>query len=241
MANKTRTNIKDQVKKYFPTAGNTAHDTLLDNLIDLAVETISERHNFRCLAATAPASHDVTEGEYYIDEADFTFTNFKEITRMQWVKAATGEHGRIKYKHPGAFDRDYPYLDYAGRTGGKPQFYTQKGTRYFFNCPLDETVSVRAWYQMKHGNFASDDAVHLFDSDNLAFQAIVSITLSELHDALPGFELSPKAQFAIQKSGVWVSQLIESDRGRTDEEIVLGAYEDRNPSGGDNDPYSWVD
>ena len=86
MTNKTRSDILAQVYEYIPQANVTSHNTLTDNLCDLAVEEISLRHNFRVLSASTHKEHAVSAGEYYVDESDFTFTNFKEIRLLMWLK-----------------------------------------------------------------------------------------------------------------------------------------------------------
>lgn len=240
MANKTRTNIISQVYEYIPQVEVTSRDDLLDNLIDLAVEMISQRHNFSYLRATAPATHDVIADEYYIDESDFSFTNFKEILLLQWAKASSGENARIKFLPFPDFIERYPYVEYSGNTDGKPKHYTKTGTRYLFNCQLDETVTMRAWYQQLHGNFVNDAAVHSFDPDNLGFQAIVSIVLSEIHDALPSLEVSKKAGMAMQKSEIWIDRLIRADLIKSDQPIEFEWSEQRTGEAGITNPYEWV-
>lgn len=240
MANRTRSDIIAQLKEYIPTINVSSHDTMIDNLIDLAAEDISYRHNFRSLMATTPKTHDIEADEYYVDESDFEFTNFKEIRYMMWLKSSTGEHSHIKFKPTERFFRDHPYVDYTGNTQGKPRFYTRTGTRIQFNCQLDETVTLRIWYQQKHGNFASDETSHSFEPDNLGFQAIVATVLGEIHDALPGIQLSPKAQIAMLKKEYWISKLIEIDLMKSDEEIEMGENIDGETSEGETQPYSWV-
>jgi len=96
-------------------------------------------------------------------------------------------------------------------TKSKPTYYTQVGSRLYFNCPADETITIRVWYQGKHGNFDSDSDSHRFEPDNIGFQAIVAATLAELHEALPAMDISPKAALAIQKKEYWINKLIEID------------------------------
>lgn len=240
MANKTRENIISEVYEYIPQMEVTGRDDLLDNIIDLAAEMISQRHNFSYLRATSPATHDVTADEYYIAEADFSFTNFKEILFFQWIKAATGENARIIFLPFPDFIERYPYVECSGNTDGKPKHYTKAGTRYLFNCQLDETVTMRAWYQQLHGNFANDAAFHAFTPDNLGFQAIVSIVLSELHDALPALEVSPKAAMAMQKSEIWIDRLIRADLIKSDQPIEFEWGEKRTGEAGITNPYEWV-
>ena len=241
MANKTRSQIISQVYQYVPNMNVSSHDTTLDNLIDLAAEEISRRHNFTYLRATAPATHDVTANEYYIDESDFSFTNFKEILFLQWIKSSTGENARINYLPQQDFLARYPYVEYSGSTDGKPKYYTRIGTRYFFSCKLDETVTMRACYQQLHGNFADDATSHSFDPDNLGFQAIVACVLSEIHEALPGLQLSDKVVEAIQRKEYWINQLIEYDLRRANEPIEVEPLHRQDTAWPDViDPYNWI-
>lgn len=241
MANRTRSDIINQVYSYLPNLNVSSYDTTLDNLINLAAEEISRRHNFTYLRATAPATHDLVADEYYVDESDFSFTNFKEIIFLQWIKSGTGENGRIKYLPQQDFVNRYPYVEYSGNTDGKPKHYTRVGTRYFFNCQLDETVTLRAWYQQLHGNFAGDSTSHSFDPDNLGFQAIVACVLSEAQEAIPGLQLSQKAIETAQRKEYWINQLIEYDLNRANEPIEIEPLHRRtDSSAGVTDPYSWV-
>jgi len=240
MANKTRADILAQIYEYVPQANVSSHNTLIDNLVDLAAEEISYRHNFRYFAISTPVTHDLLEGEYYVDESDFSFTNLKEIRFMQWIISSDGSHGRIKWKPAERFLMDHPFVDYSNHTTGKPEYYTKIGTRYYFNRPADETITVRIWYQKTHGNFTDDTTSHSFEPDNLGFQAIVATVLAELHDALPGMEISLKAEQAIQKKEYWISKLIEADMKKADEEIIMLGNTDRDTSEGEISPYSWV-
>ena len=144
MANKTRMQILAQIYEYVPQVNVTSHDTLLDNLIDLVVEDISQRHNFSYLCSSSPATYSAAADVYYVDESDISFTNFKEIFFLQWIKSAAGENAPITFKPRQEFLKLYPYVEYSGNTDGKPKHYTKMGTRYHFNCQLDEAVTIRA-------------------------------------------------------------------------------------------------
>ena len=240
MANRTRAQIIAQIYEYVPNMNVTGHNTALDNLIDLAAEEISRRHNFTYLRANAPATADLSADAYYFDESDFSFANFKEIIFLQWVKAGTGENGRIGFLPQQDFLSRYPYVEYSGNSDGKPTYYTKIGTRYFLNCQLDEAVTIRAWYQQLHGNFSDDGDSHLFDPDNLGFQAIISCVLSEIHEAIPGLQLTAKTAEAIQRKEYWINQLIEYDIGRSNEPIEVEALHKRQVSSSVTDPYSWT-
>ena len=166
--------------------------------------------------------------------------DFKEIRYIMWLKSSTGEHGQIKWKPPESFFHDHPYVDYTGNTESKPSYYTQVGSRLYFNCPANETITIRIWYQGKHGNFDSDSDSLRFEPDNIGFQAIVATTLAELHEALPAMEISPKAALAMQKKEYWINKLIEIDIMRSNEEIQMQENVDRDTSEGQTQPYSWV-
>ena len=166
--------------------------------------------------------------------------DFKSVRHMMWLKSGTGERGRITWKPAERFFRDHPYVDYSGNTGGKPRFYTKVGSRFFFNCQVDETITIRIWYQGLHGNFSNDAISHSFDSDNLAFQAIVACVLAQIPEAITGIELSPKATAAAAKKEFWINRLIEADIMKADEEIQMGENVDRETSEGETQPYGWV-
>lgn len=240
MPNKTRANILSQLYEYLPNADLTSHNTLTDNLCDIVVEEISGRHNFSYLAANAPATAAIAADVYYLDESDFSFTRLKEIFRLQWIKSSTGEHADIDWLPPQKFIDRFGYVEWAGNSDGKPYFYTRFKNRFHFNVQADEAITARAWYYQYHGNFADDDAVHVFQPDNMGFQAIVAGVLKELHIALPGMEISKKALSAAQQYESWIAQLIAHDESQADEEIqILPAHKDHY-SRMDSDPYDWV-
>lgn len=240
MANKTRTDIINQVYEYVPTMNVSSHDNLLDNLIALAAEEISMRHNFRYLVATAPATHDAVADEYYVDHSDFTFTNFKEIKRFEWIKSATGEYSKLIWMPTDEFLDRFPYPDYSSRTSGKPTRYTRIGTRYMVNCPVDEVVTWRIWYQKYHGAFADDDTSHSFDPNMLGFQAIVASVLAEIHNALPGLELSPKVKTQIGLQEYWINKLIAADISHIDEPVEMQENKDAVGIAPIESPYGWA-
>lgn len=225
---------------YIPQAEAEKHSVLIINKCDLAVESISLRHNFTYLRATTPATHDIVADEYYVDESDFSFTNLKEILFLQWIKSATGENAEIKFLPNTTFQRRYPYVEYSGNTDGKPKHYTKYGNRLHFNCQLDETVTARVFYQQLHGNFSGGTAAHSFQPDNVGFQAIVAFVLSELRESIPGLDVGPKALAAIAKKDVWVQKLIEHDNINAHEEIELEPLDKTEHQGGVTDPYEWV-
>lgn len=240
MANKTRSNILNQIYEYIPTINVTAHATLLDNLIDLAVEEISLRNNFTYLRSTDPATYTASEGTYYIDEASFSFTNFKELIDLQWIKSTSGENAFIKWLPEKDFRKRYSYVEYSGNTEGKPPYYTRYGNRIHLSCAFDEAVTVRAYYQQTHGNFADDDTSHSFQPDNVGFQAIVACALSELRESLPGLAWTQIALQCLQKKEMWIQQLINHDLINTDEEIELEPADKRDEEAGITDAYEWV-
>ena len=237
---KKRNQIIQEVVTYIPQAEAERHQVLIINKCDLAVESISLRHNFTYLRATTPATHDITADEYYVDEADFSFTNLKEILFLQWIKSATGENAEIKFLPFQTFQKRYPYVEYSGNTDGKPAYYTKYGNRLHFNCQLDETVTARAFYQQTHGDFANNDTAHSFQPDNIGFQAIVAFVLSELRESIPGLDVGATALAAIAKKDMWVSKLIEHDLINDHEEIEIEPMDKVVFSGGVTNPYEWV-
>lgn len=237
---KTRTDIIDQIYEYLPNVNVDSHDTALDNLIDLAAEQVSSQYNFSYLRATSPATHDVSANEYTVAETDFSFTNLKEVLFLEWVKSGTGENARIHWLPEQEFHDRYRYVSYSGNTDGKPRHYTRAGKTFLFNCQLDETVTVRAWYQQYHGAFTDDATEHNFVPDMLGFNAIVAVALQEAHRLIPGIQLNPKAQSAASYAQYWVEELIKADAQRADEEVKLFPKYKRDSSGGVTDPYHWI-
>lgn len=240
MANKTRSDILAQLYQYIPNTNVSSHDAAVDNLVDLAVEYISALHNFTYLRATTPATHDVVADEYSVAEADFSFTNLKEVLFLEWIKAATGENSRIMSLPELEFHDRYRYVSYSGNTDGKPKHYTRVGKTFLFNCQVDETITVRAWYQKYHGAFASDGTSHSFEPDMMGFNAIVDVALQEAHRMIPGLQLNPKARSAASYAKYWTDELIKADLKRSDEEIKLFPKYKRSGGGGLTDPYHWL-
>lgn len=241
MANKTRTDIMNQVKEYVPQLNAASHDTAVDNLIDLAAEEISARHNFSYFAEATVATVAVAAGVASKTEANFTsFTNLKEILRLEWIKSATGENSEIKWMSHREFLKRFPYYDYSSRTRSKPSHYTRLETTFMLSCPLDETVDLRAWYQTFHGAFSTDTASHKFQPDMLGFQAIVACVLAEAHDLLPGIDVSPKVQIEMMKKEAYIQQLIHYDMSRANEPWEMIENVDTPGIAPDESPYGWT-
>ena len=199
------------------------------------------RHDFSYLKANAPATLTAAADSYYDDESDFTtFTNLKHITYMQWIKSATGEHGRIDYMPTEEFQEQYPYVEYSGNPAGKASIYTKRGTRYFYNCKWDEAVTVRAFYQMRHGAFANDNALHLFEPDEIGFQAIVCGVLAAVQDVLKGVQISQKGMQMIQQKEYWINELIRHDLVKPGQEIKIKPNHRKIAFVRDEDPYDWA-
>jgi len=241
MANKTRADVMAQVYEYVPQLEVTSHATAVDNLIDLAAEEISMRHNFSYLANPTVAVATLEADAYSMTEASFTtFTNLKEILRLEWIKSSTGEYGHIKWMPFKEFLKQYPYHDYDGRNTGKPTRYTIAGAKHIYNTPADEDITLRAWYQAHHGAFASDGVSHSFQPNMLGFQALVSCVLSEAHDLIPGIEMGQKAMMEMQKKEVYIQQLIQHDMTKADESIELQENIDSDGDVPETSPYGWV-
>jgi len=240
MANKTRTDIIAQLKEYVPALEASDHDAAVDNLIDISAELVSARNNFSYLNVSEPATHDITADEYTVAEGDFSMTSFKEIRMFEWIKAATGENSRIKYLPIREFHDRFRYISYSGNTPGKPTFYTRQGNSLLFNCQVDETITARIWYSKYHGNFANDSASHLFQPDNIGFQAIICTALTELRRLIPGVEVPQQALAAAQFAEYWIERLIEEDIGKSDEGVKIAPADKKENYSSTSDPYDWV-
>jgi len=241
MANKTRSDIMNQVYDYVPQMHVTSHDTTLDNLIDLAAEEISSRYNFSYFQNPTVATEALAAGEYTKTEGDFTtFTNLKEILQLEWINSSTGEYGDIKWMPFRQFLKRYPYHDYSSRTRGKPDKYTKVGDDIILNRPADEAITLRAWYQQYHGAFATDTTSHGFIPNMLGFQAIVACVLNEVHDLIPGIEMSKKAMQEMAKKEAYIAALIDDDKSKVDEPFELNENVDSPGIAPETSPYGWV-
>jgi hypothetical protein len=246
MANKTRGDILSQVYQYLPQMNQTSKVTMLNNLVDLAVEEISNRHNFRSLKATAPDTATMTAGQYYVDLTGFatmggTAGYLKDILEMRLTESGKGTYSVIKYLDDKEFHDRAGYIDYASATQGAPSYYTRVGDRLLFNCPADKAYIVRAWYQKYHPPFSTDTMVHQFEakSNMMAFHAIVYMTLLEAKNSLNSFEFPQELQAVGQMAEMWVQKLIGRDMDIANEEFEMGTL-DSGEGGGVVDPYGWV-
>lgn len=249
MANKSRTEIRNQIYLYFPQVNQSSKLTQVNDAIDLAVEEISHRHNFRCFRATTPDSANLTEGSYYLDLASFTTMGgasgyFKDVLAMFWTRAGTEDYCSIKFMDDRKFHNTFGYVDYASRTRGKPTHYTRLADRFLFNCPADETISIRCWYQKYHAPFTADTGaggLHLFASkDNqLAFMAIVHTALAELKKSMDTLEFPQEMMLVEQKAEYYIQRLIERDVDIQNEDISIG-WAERTERRYIEDAYSWV-
>jgi len=241
MANKTRADIMNQVYEYVPQMNVTSHDTTLDNLIDLAAEEISSRYNFSYFQNPTVATVALAAGIYSKTESNFTtFTNLKEILQLEWINSTTKEYGEIKWMPFRQFLKRYPYHDDTARTRGKPDKYTKVGSTILLNRPVDEAITLRAWYQQYHGAFAADTTSHGFIPDMLGFQAIVACVLNEAHDLIPGIEMSQKAMQEMAKKEAYMAALIDADKSKVDEPFEMAENVDSPGIAPEESPYGWV-
>ena len=246
MANKTRGDILTQVYQYLPQLNQTSKTTFVNSLLDLAVEEISNRHNFRALKATAPDTAAMTAGQYYIDLTGFatmggTAGYLKDILEMRLMESGQGAYSVIRYLDDKEFHNKAGYVDYASASKGAPSFYTRLGDRLIFNCPADKAYIVRAWYQKYHPPFSTDTMAHQFEakSNMMAFHAIVYMTLLEAKSSLNSFEFPQELQSVGQMADMWIQKLIMRDMDIANEDFDLGMA-DSGEDAGVADPYGWV-
>lgn len=248
MANKTREDIKNQIYQYLPQINQTAKSTLIHNAIDLAVEDISQRHDFKVFRATTPDSATLTAGAYSLNLSDFSTmgastTYFKDVRAMFRLKSGTADHDPIKYIDDLEFHHRFGYVDYTSRTSGYPTHYTLVGgTKFLFNCPASESLTIRCWYNTFHPPMTYDAQSHSFDTsmNMVAFQAIVHQALVELKHSLSSAEFPMELQTITQMAELYISKLIARDIQKLNEEFELGTSEhpvlDQSPY----NPYEWV-
>lgn len=247
MANKTRAEIASQIYSYLPQVNTTAKTTLVNNCIDLAVEDMSNRHDWRCLRATTPDTATLAAGAYYLDLSSFTVmgaaaTYFKDILMMRWLKGTSSDYGEIKFRDDADFHQRWGYYDYTDRDRGEPCEYTRLGDRLIFNCPANESLTIRCFYQMMHPPFATDATPHSFSSkvNMLAFQTIVYGALTELKSSLTGVEFPQEIQTPASLYEGYLQKLIASDRDIANESIDLGWGERSGRFFDLSDPYGWA-
>lgn len=247
MANKTRGDIKNRIYQYLPQINQTAKATLINESIDLAAEEISQRHDFRCMRVATPDVATLAAGEYSLDLTDFgsvgsASANFKDFLEMRWLKTGTSDYGKITFMDDKQYHDEVGYIDYTGRTAGKPSRYTRLKDTLFFDSPADEDVIIRAWWQKQHGAFASDGDTHRFAAkDNMAaFDALTYSALFELKNSLNSVEFPEELQGVGQLAEAKINKLIARDKDIANEEITFCPGERRGARRNEANPYDWI-
>jgi len=249
MANKTRGDIQNQLYEYLPKINQSGKATLINNVIDLAVEEISRQHNFRALRALNPDHALLSAGAYYLNMTSAWFTAMcsssvylKDILAMFWLKpGTTDDYGPIKFIDDAEFHDRYGYYDSTLRARGYPIHYTQVTNRLLFNCPAYEAIWIRCFYQKLHPPFAGDNTSHSFDSkmNMAAFMAIVYRSLFELKSSMASLEFPQELAGAKEAYEKYLVDMITIDKDIANEEFELGTLETNNGRW-DTDPYAWV-
>lgn len=247
MANKNRANIASQIYEYLPRLNTSSKTTLVNNAIDAAVETISHRHDFRCLRSATPDTATMTAGQYSAPMTSFGTVGsdaacFKGFLKLFQMKANAEDHNEIEFLDDASFHDRFGYVDYASRSPGKPRFYTRLANTLLFDCPVDEAITLRGWWQKYHGPFAADTSTHQFQpKDNmLAFNTILYFSLMELKSSLTGVEIPQELVTAEQRAEMLLQELIARDKDIPNESFSFGWGERSSCSRGNTDPYSWV-
>ena len=248
MANKTRDDIKNQIYAYLPKINQAGKATLINNVIDLAVEEISRKHNFRALRPHLPDEATLAAGSYYLDLNSTNFTTMcagsvylKDILSMFWRKSTGSEYGAIRFLDDADFHDRYGYFDYTNRSRGYPVHYTRLADRIIFNCPAYEALTIRCFYQKLHPPFAGDSTEHSFGSNmNMAaFMAIVYRSLLELKSSLSSLEFPQELSGAVEMAQKYMNDMIAIDKDIANEDFELGTLE-TNYTRFATDPYDWV-
>jgi len=248
MANKSRLEIKNQIYEYLPQINQTANATLVNNVIDLALEEISNMHDFRCLRAASPDEATLAAGAYSLVLNSTNFTTmmgttgyFKDIISMFMRKTGKDDYKPIYFLDDKEFHHRYGYVDYASRTRGYPDHYTRLENTLLFNCPAQESLLIRVYYQKYHPALASDSTTHSFDTkDNMvAFQAIVYSALVELKNSLNTVEFPHEMENVASMAKYYVGKLIARDFTRVNEQFEIGWAEKSDMGSTDSDPYYW--
>lgn len=248
MANKTRSDIRTAVLAYLPQMNMSSKTTMVNDLIDLVVERMTAGpYDFRCFRVYTPDTATLTAGSYYLDLSSFTTmgaasANFKDITEMRWLKTGTNYYGKIEFVQDEKWHNKYGYVDYASATRGKPSEYTRLADRILFNCPTDESITIRCWWKKFHGPFAGDSTAHSFSTkDNmLAYQTIIMGVLAEAKMSLTGLELLQNFKDADARHAALLSELIARDRDVANESTDVLKWAERSDLVDESDPYDWV-
>lgn len=222
---KTLSDIKNQIYAYLPQVNSSSKDTLLSNSINLAVERISRAHDWTQFKPYTPVEKVLSEGAYYLSKSDFSFTRFQSIRLMYWRKSSGEDYGKIKFLDDETFLERYGYIDYSDRSKSYPVNYTIQGTRYVFNCPATEDLTIRVYYQQYHPYLTADESELEFEPEYLGFQTIALYSLLELKNSLTGLEFPQELSIITQLAPQYLAELILADKKNDSEELELGTLE----------------
>jgi hypothetical protein len=248
VANKTREDIKNQIYDFLPKINQTGKQTLINNCIDMAVEEISRKHDFRALRPHLPDEATLAASAYYLDLNSTNFTTMcstsvylKDIRSMFWRKSTGDDYGRITFLDDQSFHERYGYYDYSSRDTGYPIHYTRLKNRLIFNCPAYEALTIRCFYQELHPPFSGDSTAHSFGTDmNMtAFFAITYRTLMELKSSLSSLEFPQELSGAAEMAQKYFQDMVDADKSVENEEFSIG-WSEREERSAATDPYDWA-
>lgn len=165
MANFTRAELRNQIYQYLPHANQSTKLTMVNNCIDLALEEISQDHDFICLRGTSLATATITGGQYYFHETALgprVFATDAIVQGVDWIKdiislwlfdVGGNSTKFLRYLDTREFDNTYDAEDIASRGSAAANTYTRLGQLYLLDCPADKGYKVLARYQMYHPRF----------------------------------------------------------------------------------------
>jgi hypothetical protein len=225
----------------------TSYSTTINNCIDLALEEISQRHNFRCLRSNSYDTAALPSTSYYIDSTSFS-TAFgadgylKDILAMFRLLPGKPDYSQIHFLDDITFHKRFGYIDYANREKGYPTHYTRLGDRFIFNCCPSENSIIRIWYQKYHAPLATDTSTMCWYNKDamIGFNAVLYATMSELKRAMQNLEFPQELADVTQRYEYWVSRLIERDIECSNESFEIGWAERPREDRSSTDPYEWV-
>ena len=235
MANQTFATIVALIEDYL--RDSTAYSTQIGYFVNFQIQKLAGEHNFTYLTTSSDITQ--TAATYYATWP----TDARNILKIRWYLASTGQTGIIRYKSPRQFIKDHGYIDWASRGSGTPQWYTVMGDgsgarRIYFNCDADQEYKIRVWYAEQPATLASTNS-HEFFPDWLGVMAIVSGVLWEIKEMV---SLDTRGRALAEKHQYYRDLLIAADMNMADEEVTVEAYFE-DPDDGDDatvNPYEWI-
>lgn len=167
---KTGSQLISRVKQLIGRSGNFSSTTLdldniiLDSLNDAQVHIVRKAPHLIDLQVK-----DITTLAAVTDEYEYGLSTFDPaIAHLSQVWILNGtDSKRLRYKHKDEFDRKYP--DVSDIASAMPDYYTRRGNKIEFNCPVSSSYNgyaIRVDYCKWAAEFADTSSAETSDLIN---------------------------------------------------------------------------